>query len=69
MTRLDEHGVLEQVLCMRRGHKNGVGPMFSQKHYSGASPSSAGSFSDATSSAQPDAARMDCYLRHRIRNK
>jgi len=54
---------LEQVLGTRRGHKKGVGPMLSQKHYSGASPSSAGSFSDATSSAQPDAARMDHYLK------
>ena len=37
--------------------------MLSQKHYSEASPSSAGSFSDATSSAQPEAARMDRYLK------
>ena len=37
--------------------------MLSQKYYSGASPSSAGSFSDATSSAQPEAARMDRYLK------
>ncbi|EXB38729.1 hypothetical protein L484_004524 [Morus notabilis] len=50
----DEHGVLEQVLGMRRGHKIGVGPTLFQKHYSGASPSSASSYSDATSSAQPD---------------
>ncbi|EXC30722.1 hypothetical protein L484_027897 [Morus notabilis] len=59
---LDEHGVLEQVLGMRRGHKIEVGPTLSKKHYSGASPSSTGSFSDATSSAQPDP-RMDHYLK------
>ncbi|EXC30704.1 hypothetical protein L484_027879 [Morus notabilis] len=40
----------------------GVGPTLSQKHYSGASPSSGGPFSDATSSAQPDP-RVDHYLK------
>ncbi|EXC17376.1 hypothetical protein L484_027568 [Morus notabilis] len=42
--------------------------MLSQKHYSGASPSSAGSFSDATSSAQPDP-RMDRYLKKSYREQ
>ncbi|EXB77870.1 hypothetical protein L484_009166 [Morus notabilis] len=65
---LDEHGVLEQVLGMRRGHKIGVGPTLSQKHYSGASPSSSGSFSDATSSAQPDP-RVDRYLKKLYRKQ
>ncbi|EXB58275.1 hypothetical protein L484_015608 [Morus notabilis] len=65
---LDEHGVLEQVLGMRRGHKKGVGLMLSQKHYSGASPSSAGSFSNATSSAQPDP-HMDRYLKKSYREQ
>ncbi|EXB67884.1 hypothetical protein L484_008901 [Morus notabilis] len=59
---LDEHGILEQVLGMHRGHKIGVGPTLSQKHYSGASPSSGGSFSNATSLAQPDP-RVDRYLK------
>ena len=67
-TPLDEHGVLEQVLGMRRGHKIGVGPMLSQKHYSGASPSSVGSYSDATSSAQPDL-RVSHYLKKSYREQ
>ncbi|EXC17474.1 hypothetical protein L484_001316 [Morus notabilis] len=58
----DEHGVLEQVLGMRRGHKIRVDPTLSQKYYSRASPSSAGSYSDATSSAQPDP-RVSRYLK------
>ncbi|EXC15933.1 hypothetical protein L484_015734 [Morus notabilis] len=46
----------------------GVGLTLSQKHYSGASPSSAGSFSDTTSSAQPNS-RMDRYLKKLYREQ
>ncbi|XP_024027867.1 uncharacterized protein LOC21411222 isoform X1 [Morus notabilis] len=53
---------------MRRGHKIGVGPTLSQEHYSRASPSSAGSFLDATSSAQPNS-RMDRYLKKSYREQ
>ncbi|EXC25019.1 hypothetical protein L484_021889 [Morus notabilis] len=45
-----------------------MGPMLYQKHYSEASPSSGGSFSDATSSAQPDP-RMDRYLKKSYREQ
>ena len=53
---------------MRRGHKIGVGPTLSQKHYFGASSSSIGSYSDATSSAQPDP-RMSRYLEKSYRQQ